>query len=624
MNKKFSLLILFLILFDLTAPAQIKYWIKFKDKNGTPYSVSTPTDFLTQKSIDRRAMFGIAIDATDLPVTPQYLSSIDTVQNVNLLYASKWLNGAVISVPNTTIGANALAVINNFPFVESSSRVRRYKLSVSTPVVPSLRSTKDEETMAIGLGFRYGGSRGQNDQINVTCLHESGFRGQGMTIAVMDGGFQYADINPVFDSIRNGGRILGTRDFVNGGANAYVGGEHGSMVLSCMAGNKPDVILGSAPMANYWLLRTEEGGSETISEEYNWIRAAEFADSVGADILTTSLGYVDFNDPTTDHSYADLNGKTAPMSIASTMAVRKGIFVLTAAGNEGGNSWKHIIVPGDADSVCTVGAVDTNGVRGAFSSIGPTSDGRIKPDLAACGVAAWVSGANANCFPANGTSFATPVLAGGVACFWQANRHLHPAKLLDTLKKTATNASSPNNQIGWGVARLPCAWPCNLKASFTYSLEMDGVVTFKNTSSGTLGGATYTWVLGDGTTATGPTVIHRYKNNASVYSAYLVVSNNISPACVSTTEVKTIKPEFEFDFNVFVDEKSVIVIKLTKIHYNEVKVHITDLNGKIIHSSEENPNNFEIRIESPILADMMYLVRVETSKGSKTKKIIKD
>ena len=244
-----------------------------------------------------------------------------------------------------------------------------------------------------------------------------------------------------------------------------------------MAANKPGVILGSAPDSFYWLLRTEDVNFETISEEYNWIRGAEFADSVGADILTTSLGYTQFDNSTQNHNYSTLNGKTAPMSIAATIAARKGLFVLNSAGNEGGGSWQYIGVPADADSVCTVGAVDSLGIVANFSSTGPTFDGRIKPDLVARGVGAWVCFSSGQCGPGNGTSFATPILAGAIACFWQSHSNYNNIKLLDTLKKIASNAINPNNSIGWGITNM-CTIPVGIEnQSFNSNDNIDFIIS---------------------------------------------------------------------------------------------------------------------------------------------------
>lgn len=444
--------------------AQVKkFFVQFKDKNGTPYITSNASAFLTPQAINRRLAYNTPVDYTDLPCTPAYLVQLDNVPNVTFHYAIKWLNGAVVSVANPSQVSAAVTAINALPFVAGSSPVNRYKIDL--PKTPDLANLPGQEAQrAAGTpSVEMGRSYWQNKQLHVDCLHELGYRGQGMTIAVMDAGFNNVNNNPLFDSLRNRGGILGTRDFVTGGNSVYEDSSHGAEVLSCMAGLTHSVLIGSAPMANYWLLRTEEGAAETITEEYNWIRAAEFADSLGADILTTSLGYTTFDAGLNDHNYQTLNGKTAPMSKAATIAARKGMFVLNAAGNEGDKPWQFIAVPSDADSICTVGAVDSLGAYANFSSKGPTADGRIKPDLVARGSGAWVGFTSGVAFPGYGTSYATPILAGAVACFWQAHREHNNMEILQLLKASGSNAASPNNFIGWGLPNVCNAAPLAIK-----------------------------------------------------------------------------------------------------------------------------------------------------------------
>lgn len=449
MRKLLALSIALSILFsDLIS--QTKYWVKFNNKNGTPYSIATPTAFLTQRSIQRRIDYGIPLNQSDLPVTPAYISQVDAVTGVSIIYASKWMNGVVIAVSNTT----ALNTIAGFSFVTSTSIAGRYKVNLPVKVEEPVTYQSGRSTAVPNY---FGRSYWQNKQLGIDCIHSQGKRGQGIVIAVLDAGFYAVDVNPTFDSLRTRGGILGTRDFVTGGTSVYEDNNHGAAVLSIMAALVPSLIVGTAPMADYWLLRTEDVSSEKIIEEYNWIRGAEFADSVGADILTTSLGYTTFDIGSQNHSYSQLNGRTAPMSIAANMAARKGMFVANAAGNEGGGPWNYIGVPADADSVCSVGAVDSNVIVAAFSSRGPTFDGRRKPDLSARGVLTWVSWmANGACEAGNGTSYATPALAGAVACFWQAHRNFNNIKVLDTLRKTASHALNPNNDLGWGVPTMCC------------------------------------------------------------------------------------------------------------------------------------------------------------------------
>lgn len=468
MNKKllFALTLILSFLFSETTIAQKKFWVMFKNKTGTPYSVSTPTAFLSPKSIARRTMQGITIKTSDLPVTPSYVSQVDAVTGVTILYRSKWLNGVVVSIPSAST-VSALAAINSFTFVQSSSGVNRYKVTFpvieKTPVVNS-----EADRTQSPSAYNYGASLNQAQMIGADCLHNQGFRGQGMTIAVLDAGFTDVQKFDIFDSLFMQGRLLGTRDFVDGFGDTTVFTEHthGAECLSAMAGIKSGSVIGTAPKANYWLLRTEEGSAETLSEEYNWIRGAEFADSVGADVCTTSLGYTEFDSNLNNHTYATLNGKTAPMSIAATMASRTGMLILNAAGNEGGcyppgpGCWYYVGVPADADSIISVGSVSPTKVKSSFSSFGPTADGRIKPDLSAQGGPALVCLFGSGCFMGSGTSFATPVLAGGVTCLWQQKKFATNYQIMAALKATADSTSNPNNRIGWGVPNM-----CSASAS---------------------------------------------------------------------------------------------------------------------------------------------------------------
>ncbi|MFO0357947.1 MAG: S8 family serine peptidase [Sphingobacteriaceae bacterium] len=455
--NKFMIVLAAMIVGSFSTQAQTKYWIKLKNKTGTPYSISTPSTFVTAKAIARRAAFSIPFDQTDLPVTPSYISQIDAVSGVTVLYASKWLNAVAVSVSNPSV----LATINSFSFVQASDPTNKFKVVFEKTPEPDMSNSfqRAENTSAANY---YGGAFWQARQLNVDCMHGYGYRGQGMTIAVLDAGFRNVNTVAAFDSLRTRNGISGTRDFVTGGNSVYEDDSHGMNVLSCMAALVPNVMVGTAPRADYWLLRTEDAATETPSEEYNWIRGAEFADSVGADMLTTSLGYTTFDNNTYDHAYSGLNGKTYPMSIASTMAARKGMFVLNSAGNEGGSAWQFVGVPADADSICTVGAIDSLGNVTGFSSKGPTSDGRIKPDLVARGGNSFLAFPSGGYGPGNGTSFSCPILAGAIACFWQRHSTFNNIKLLDTLRKTASNKLTPNNTRGWGIPDM-CALHVGLK-----------------------------------------------------------------------------------------------------------------------------------------------------------------
>lgn len=421
-----------------------KYWVKFKNKNGSPYSVSNPSAFLSAKSIARRTNQGIAVDLTDIPVNQTYINQVNTT-GAQVLQRSKWMNAVIVNVSNSS----QLTAINSLTCVLSASPVAKlYKTTFDESINTSANSFKTATPSTV---YDYGQSFTQANQIGADCMHNKGYRGQNILIAVIDAGFYKADVNPVFDSLRNEGRLMGTRDFVQGNTSVYEDNLHGANCLSLMTGNTPGQLIGTAPKAKYWLLRSEDVGSEKIIEECNWVVAAEFADSIGVDITTTSLGYTTFDISSQDHVYSDLDGRTSVASIAATMAVRKGIFVLNAAGNEGGGSWNYIGVPADADSICTVGSVNSSGVHSGFSSVGPTADGRIKPDLSSMGEGSYVCSPDYVFGAGNGTSYATPILAGAVACLMQANPTKTNMQILQALKSSASKSTNPDNNYGWGI-----------------------------------------------------------------------------------------------------------------------------------------------------------------------------
>lgn len=440
--------LLFSTIIDLNAQFPNKYWVRFTDKNGSPYTVGNPSAYLSARSIARRTNQGITINATDLPVNQTYIDQVNAT-GAQVFQRSKWFNAAIVIVNSSS----QLTAINSLSCVAGSNPVGRYVKAVpDEPVTPVSNSFKTKETNV--TGYNYGPSITQVSQIGADCMHTYGYRGQNMMIAVIDAGYLNANTNQVFDSLYNEGRLLGTRDYVQGNTSVYEDYLHGANCLSLMAGNSPGNLIGTAPKASYWLLRSEDAATEKIIEENNWVVAAEFADSVGADITTTSLGYTEFDNSAQNHVYADLDGKTSVASIAATMAARKGIFVLNAAGNEGNNSWHYIGVPADADSICTVGSVNGSGGHSSFSSVGPTSDGRIKPDLSSMGENSYVCSPGYNFGTGSGTSYATPILAGAVACLWQANPTKTNMEILQALKATASKSSNPDNSYGWGIPNV--------------------------------------------------------------------------------------------------------------------------------------------------------------------------
>jgi hypothetical protein len=430
--------------------APSKYFIQFTDKKDSPYSISHPDAFLSARALVRRAAYGIAIQENDLPVNPQYIREV-AAKGVTVLEASKWLNGIVIYTPDSSLADSVEAL----PFVKKTIRFKTgtekekpfFKNEVYSKVNPNvpMKATSFSEA-------DYGFALAQIRQINGIPLQDKGYRGQGMVIAVLDGGFLHVQSQPVFDSLLSRHGILGTRDFVHPGGNVYTESDHGRMVLSCMAADERGLMIGTAPDASYWLLRSEDVNSENVIEEYNWVCAAEFADSVGADIINSSLGYTTFDDTTASHTYADMNGRTAISTIGAEIAASKGILVVNSAGNSGDNPrFPWVGAPADGDSVFTIGAVDAYGDRVFFSSVGPTYDGRIKPTVMAMGEGDAVADGGNGVLFGSGTSFSSPIIAGMCACLWRAHPKASNIEIINAIKETASNHADPNNLIGWGI-----------------------------------------------------------------------------------------------------------------------------------------------------------------------------
>ena len=306
--------------------------------------------------------------------------------------------------------------------------------------------------------FEYGRGDNQITQLNGHFLHNRGFRGEGITMAVFDAGFYHVNSLPSFDSIRANNQILGTRDFVDGGTEVYDADTHGMQVLSTIAANMPGQFVGTAPKAQFWLFRTEDGSSENVIEEYNWVCAAELADSVGVDIIHSSLGYYDFDDNQQDYDWEQLDGNTAVSTIGSDIAASKGILITTSAGNEGNDPWRHITAPGDADSCLTIGAVNSRGMYVYFSSQGPSADGRIKPDVCGKGMFSTVQGRTGSIATASGTSFSGPIVAGLVACLWQAFPNATNMQIIEAIQKSSTQYNNPDEKLGYGIPDFNLAY----------------------------------------------------------------------------------------------------------------------------------------------------------------------
>ncbi len=435
-----------------------KYWITFKDKSNSPYSINTPEQFLSEAALKRRQLQNIPIKENDLPVNQLY---VDQIQNlgVQVISRSKWFNAITIQVEDSSI----LSTINNLPFVNGYSQVARLKAKtaaddfmadlrrVAEATEAKQRKANSTQTKSAANSGIYGVANVQIEMIGGSKLHEMGFTGKGMTIAVLDAGFYNVDQINHFDSLRQSGRLLGTKDFVQGGTQVFEDNSHGMSVLSTMAANTPGEIVGTAPQANYWLLRTEEAATEFIIEEYNWVAGAEFADSVGAWIINSSLGYTRFDDTLTSHTYNQLDGNTTPITIGADLAASKGILVVNSAGNSGGDAWRFIGAPADGDSVLTIGAVNSERAYASFSSRGPTVDGRIKPNVCAMGQQSVLVVSSGEVARSNGTSFSSPILAGMAACLWQAHPTASAMEIFKAIEQSADQYENPDDMKGFGI-----------------------------------------------------------------------------------------------------------------------------------------------------------------------------
>ena len=423
---------------QFTPEDTLKYRISLKDKAATDYSLQKPEMYLSKKSIERRKRQGLEIDSTDLPVCKKYVDAIRK-KGVHVLVTGKWDNFVTVSCNDSML----IAEIAGLPFVRSTERVWR-----------GVAKRASERDSLINKPLRtdslYGPAITQIKMSHADRLHEAGFKGQGMTIAVIDAGFHNVDKIEAMKNIN----ILGTRDFVNPEADIYAESSHGMSVLSCMAMNQPNVMIGTAPEASYWLLRSEDEYSENLVEQDYWAAAIEFADSVGVDLVNTSLGYYSFDDPTKNYRSRDLNGHYALMSREAAKAADKGIVVVCSAGNSGSGSWKKITPPGDAENVITVGAVNKYGVLAPFSSVGNTADGRVKPDVVAVGLGSDVMGTDGNLRHANGTSFSSPIMCGMVACLWQACPELTAKEIIELVRRSGDRAVFPDNIYGYGIPDL--------------------------------------------------------------------------------------------------------------------------------------------------------------------------
>ncbi len=454
---KHFLVFLFLLVIIADLHAQYpKHIIRLRDKGASTFSISNPAAYLSPRALQRRTRYQLAVDSFDLPVNKRYVDSIRAAGNVTILSTSKWLNQVLIQ----TTDQSALAKINSFRFVASTQPIGMRMTSVDKfdepikPLEPAPATNNTSRTVADY--YNYGTNYQQVHIHEGEYLHNKGFRGERMQITVLDAGFSQYKTITAFDSIRQNGQVLGERDFVSFDGSVNEDDSHGMYCLSILSANWPGRMVGTAPKANYWLVRTENVASEFPIEEHNWVVGAEFADSTGSDMISSSLGYYDFDDPTFNHTYAEFYRNSTMVTRGATMAAKKGMIVMNSAGNEGNKAWKYIGFPADADSVCAVGAVNATGQIAPFSSFG--YPGKVKPNIVSVGAGTVIAGFNNQPASGNGTSFSNPNVAGLIACLWQAFPQFNNMKILDAVYRSSDRYANPDDRFGYGIPNFRKAY----------------------------------------------------------------------------------------------------------------------------------------------------------------------
>jgi len=418
------------------------YRVTLADKRGTPFSLDRPQEFLSEKALLRRERQHLRLDSTDLPVNPVYVDSVRKLGG-EVVSRSRWNNTLLVRVRKSD-------------FMKRISRLSCVKATRLVWTAPDSIDASPQRTR-FHTDFNswdkleqseYGAAEEQVDILKGKRLHRAGYTGEGMAIAILDGGFMNVDMIPCMRSID----IQGTADFVTPRARSiFKEADHGTKVLSALAVNVPNTFVGTAPDASYYLLRCEDNYTESRAEEDYWAAAAEYADSVGCDIISSSLGFHSFDNKKDNYTYRDLDGETAFISHTASMLAAKGIVLVNSAGNDGMGIWKKINTPADAKDILAVGAVSPNGSNAAFSSIGPTADGRVKPDVMALGSPTAVITGRGTIVRDMGTSFSTPVVAGLVACLWQALREKTAKEIMELVRQSGSNHATPDNILGYGI-----------------------------------------------------------------------------------------------------------------------------------------------------------------------------
>ncbi len=492
--------ILFILLFSYaTLVAQEDAWVYFANKPDSDSFFSNPAAFFTERSLNRRAQQNILLDNRDVPISQNYIDQIENTAGIAVLAKSRWFNA--VHVRGSIEAINAL---EQFDFVSEIDFANNALNAAGRPI-QQFQFQKNKTALT---DFAYGSSNTQIQQINGQAVHQANLTGNSKWIAVLDSGFPGVFTASPFQRLVNNNKILGTYNYVTRNEDVNNSSNHGTLVLSTMGGFIEQQYVGTAPDASYFLFVTEDVASENPVEESLWVEAAEEADRLGVDIINTSLGYFQYDNPAYSYTFQDMNGETAFISRGANIAFSRGMLVVVSAGNSGGSATPNIMAPADASLTLSIGAVDSQGNLAGFSSVGPTADNRIKPDLVARGVSAAVITNTGNVVGANGTSFSAPIISGMLACLWEAFPNFTNTQIVELVKNSASSALNPQNTIGYGIPDFGAAletslsnasvvktvaqfYPSPFSAHFTVSTagttadlevySMDGRLVFKTT-----------------------------------------------------------------------------------------------------------------------------------------------
>lgn len=445
MRKIILLLPVFLLSISLfSTPFQghtYKFRLTLKNKGNTAFSTDAPEEFLSAKAIERRAKQNIKVDESDLPISDEYLKKIENTGGI-IVAKSKWNNTVAVHCTDSLMRQQ----LAQLPFVEDialvwKSKRRRIEMPADSSVFFKIMEPPID---SLYYGYAYDNIR----IVNGDSLHAKGFKGEGMTIGVIDAGFNNFPQIEYFDNIN----LMGYKNFVHENQTLFKQeNQHGTNVISCIATNHPNRFVGTAPHADFWLLGSEDYGSEYPIEEDYWAAAIEFADSVGIDVVNTSLGYIAFDAPAASYTRDILDGKSALISKAADIAAQKGMLIVVSAGNSGKKEWGKISVPADAQGVLAVGSISRDSIISSFSSRGLTADLRIKPDVVGLGSNAALIDENGSVSLKSGTSFASPIICGLAACLWQAFPSLTNYELMEVLRQSSDRCDDPSIEYGYGI-----------------------------------------------------------------------------------------------------------------------------------------------------------------------------